>query len=177
MRCTRSPTRENILEMLADNGFADLVDGKAIHASQQEQLDRAFRLACECGYLDLVQKLHRDGAQIRGNPEPLCTAADFDELQIAKYLIVNGADLNAPAKKLGQTPLMDAAGSASLRVLQYLLQRGADTTARCDAGMTALDWANMGRHSATLPAMRTENGVLTDYDTIIELLTSKEIAK
>ena len=169
-------SRENILEMLANNGFGNLVDGQVVHVSRQEQLNRALRLACECGYLDLVQQLHRDGAQIHGNSDALCTAADFDELQIAKYLIDNGADVNAPAKQLGQTPLMDAAGSGSLRVLRYLLERGADTTAQCDEGMTALDWAKMGRHSAALPEMPTVDGVLNDYDTIIETLTSNEIA-
>ena len=169
-------TRENILEMLASNGFANLVDGQVVHVSRQEQLNRAFQIACECGYLDLVRKLHRDGAKIHGNPDALCTAADFDELEIAEYLIDNGADVNAPAKQLGQTPLMDAAGSASLRVLRYLLERGADASAKCDDGMTALDWAKMGRHTAALPEMPTADGVINDYDTIIATLTSSEIA-
>ena len=169
-------SRENILEMLANNGFANLVDGQIVHVSRQEQLSRALILACECGYLDLVQKLHRDGAQIHGNPDALCTAADFDELQIAEYLIDNGADINEAAKQLGQTPLMDAAGSASVTVLRYLLECGADTTVLCDDGMTALDWAKMGRHTAALPEIPTEDGVLHDYDTIIEILTSNEIA-
>lgn len=170
-------TRENILELLDNDGFGNIVDGECVSVSRQEQLNRALVLACECGYLDLVEKLHRDGAQICGNPDALCAAADFDHLKIATYLVDNGADIDAPAQQLRQTPLMDAAGSASLRVLRYLLQIGADTDAKCDDGMTALDWARMGRNTATLPEMQPNESVLNDYDKIIDILNQNETVR
>lgn len=170
-------TQENILEMLVNNGFANLVDGQIVHVSRQEQLNRALRLACECGYVDLVEKLHQEGAEIFGNSELLCVAADFDQLSIAEYLVEHGADINAHSIPFGQTPLMEAAGSASLSVFQYLMSKGADTTAVCENGMTALEWALMGRHSASLPEFSTDERMLANYDTIIELLETNEIAK
>ncbi|MEZ6128822.1 MAG: ankyrin repeat domain-containing protein [Planctomycetaceae bacterium] len=156
--------------MLANNGFANLVDGQIVHITHQEQLNRALSLACECGFIHLVEELHHNGAEIYGNPQPLCVAAEFDELRIAEYLVEHGADVDAHSDQMGQTPLMEAAGSASLSVCQYLLKLGADTTAVCDGGMTALEWALMGRHTAALPEIPTRDGVLDDYDKIIEML-------
>jgi ankyrin repeat protein len=155
--------------MLANDGFCC--------PTRQQQLNQALNLACKYGYVDLAEELCRDGAEILVNPDPLCIAADFDELRIAEYLVEHGADIDARSLQFGQTPLMDAAGSASLGVFNYLLQRGADTTAMCNDGMTALDWAKMGRHTAALPETPTVDGVLQDYDTIIEMLTQKAMAK
>lgn len=52
-------TREDIIRMLNNNGFGFIVDGEIVHASQQEQLNQAFELACKCGFIDLVQELHQ----------------------------------------------------------------------------------------------------------------------
>lgn len=165
-----SKTPEDIRRRFASNGFANLLGGTIVHVRKQEQLNRAFVCACERGYLDLPKQLHSEGAEIRGSPEPLRAAAEFDQLQVAEYLVENGADIDAPARQRGQTPLMDAAGSASVRVVRYLLQLGADGSLVCDYGKTALDWAEMSLKSVLLPEMQTENDVLNDYDRIIQLL-------
>lgn len=163
-------TPEDIMRLLNNNGFRNLVGNQPVDVAPQERLNRALALACECGHLDLARELHDRGAEIRNNAEPLNAAADYDHSEIAKFLIDHGADVNGRARMFGETALMTAAGSASVAVLRLLLARGADPDAVDNEGANALTWANNGRHTAALPEMGTETDVITAYDTIIQTL-------
>ena len=165
-------TREDIVRLLNNNGFGFVVDGERVEASKQEQLNQALELACECGFLDLVQDLHERGAAIVGNAEPLKAAAEYDRLHVAQFLVANGAEINGRSREQGQTALMDAAGAASMNVFSFLVEIGADLDATAEDGSTALDWARNGRHSALIPELRVRADAIDDYDTIIQTLTA-----
>lgn len=166
-------TREDIIRLRSNNGFGLVIDGELVDATEQEQLNQALELACECGFLDLAQDLHERGAAIVGNAEPLKAAAEYDHLGVAQFLVANGADIDGRSREQGQTALMDAAGAASLRVFQFLIENGADTTATADDGSTALDWAHSGRNSACIPELQLPADAIAHYDTIIETLLAK----
>lgn len=172
---TSKTTREDIIRMLNNNGFGFIVDGEIVHTSQQEQLNQAFELACKCCFIDLVRELHERGAEIVGNAEPLKTAADYNQLEVAQFLVERGADINGHSLEQGQTALMDAAGSASLAVFQFLIELGADVDATDENGSTALDWARAGRHSALIPELRVLADAIRKYDTIIETLSATKL--
>ncbi|MFO0821472.1 MAG: ankyrin repeat domain-containing protein [Pirellulales bacterium] len=163
-------TREDIVRLLNNNGFGFVVDGELVEGTKQEQLKQALELACECGFLELAQDLHKRGAAIVGNSEPLKAAAEYDRLDVAKFLVANGADINGRSREQGQTALMDAAGAASLRVFQFLTEIGADTMATAEDGSTALDWALSGRNSASIPELHIPEDAVKNYDTIIGTL-------
>lgn len=60
-----------------------------------------------------------------------------NRLDVVRYLVENGADINAPTKN-GNTPLYIAAGSNHLDIVKYLASEGADVDARTRFHVTAL---------------------------------------
>ncbi|NJM83778.1 MAG: ankyrin repeat domain-containing protein [Tabrizicola sp.] len=76
---------------------------------------------------------------------PLMTAAQFNKLDAVKWLLANGAAVNArtDAEGLGhgrRTPLMYAAASGSMEVIQTLLAAGADPYLADTTGQSAVDY-------------------------------------
>ena len=68
---------------------------------------------------------------------PLHDAAACNSLEVVKYLISLGCDVNVKTP-MSITPLYDAAWSNSLEVVQYLISQGADIHARDYDGDTPL---------------------------------------
>jgi len=92
------------------------------------------------GSLTRMQFLHFAGANVnaRGNCcMPLFLAAGEGRLQAVRYLLDEGADVNA-REKFGDTALSEAAYNGQLAVAKELLSRGAEVNAIGQEG-TALD--------------------------------------
>ncbi|UPT69993.1 MAG: ankyrin repeat domain-containing protein [Flavobacterium sp. JAD_PAG50586_2] len=69
-------------------------------------------------------------------------AAFYNNLEIAKYAIEKGADVNhsfASSKGKGFTPLMAACEKGNVEMVKLLIHNGADVNASDSHGRTALD--------------------------------------
>lgn len=77
-------------------------------------------------------------ASLEGNREfNLIRAADRGQLEIVKFLIERGVDVDASTVD-GVTPLMYAAQNGYTEIMEYLISKGADVNATPDNKVTAL---------------------------------------
>ncbi len=71
----------------------------------------------------------------------LAFACQNEHEDIVRYLVEQGADVNAPGD-MDRTPLMAAASNGChLEILRFLVEHGANVNARGELGWTALIWA------------------------------------
>jgi hypothetical protein len=77
----------------------------------------------------------------------LIYAATGGHDEIVRYLLAEGADINAAAPN-GTTALMMAVREGRSSTLELLIVRGADVNRRNDTGASALDWARRGKEPA-----------------------------
>jgi ankyrin repeat protein len=77
-------------------------------------------------------------ASLEGDPEfNLIRAADNDQLEIVKFLVEKGVDVDA-ATVDGVTPLMYASQNGYVEIMGYLISHGADVNAAPNNGVTPL---------------------------------------
>lgn len=96
--------------------------------------------------IDGVKQLKAQGVSVNTLDywgTPLATAARTNNVEIAQYLIDQGADINRgnPDGYESKTPLHATAAHNSLAVAKLLLAQGANTTIRNREGLTALQVA------------------------------------
>ena len=94
-------------------------------------LGDAFLLnAARVGDLDQVMKLVAQGHNVNhetaGFDTPLSAAAQGRRLEVARFLLGKGADVNHQSSLGGNTPLMEAAKSGNVQMLKLLLEHGGD---------------------------------------------------
>lgn len=90
-----------------------------------------LHFAAQDGDFDEVRRLVSDGADVNVfdslGKTPLHYAVEREWLEIAQYLIEQGADVNARHESsIGNTPLGEVAGTCSLRIAKLLVEAGAD---------------------------------------------------
>ena len=127
--------------------------------SVKERRQRYFVEATMDGNLRRMQLLHLTGANInaRGNCcAPLFLAAGEGRLDVVRYLLDEGADVNA-REKLGNTALAEATYYGHIAVIKELLVRGADINAIGEGG-TALDIAVKRNNPAVADLLRHHGG-------------------
>ena len=127
--------------------------------SVRERRQRSFAQAAMDGSLRRVQVLHLTGADVTARGyccAPLFLAAGQGRATVVRYLLDEGADVNA-REKLGGTPLMEAAYSGYLEVIQELLFRGAEINAIGNDG-TALDIAISRNNAAVVDLLKHYGG-------------------
>ena len=79
----------------------------------------------------------------------LIWAAAYEQLDAVKYLVAQGADVNARGSK-GETALLAAAGHNNLELVKYLVNQGADINAKNDLGSIPLFEASLNGHLAVV---------------------------
>ena len=115
-------------------GYADKVsemlqrDPGLAHATGAHGIPVLF-FAAMSGNRDIAESLHRHGANVNageGRTMPLHAAATFGRLEMAEWLIANGAKIDAPSYN-GQTPLALAIDAGHDEVADLLRQHGGDS--------------------------------------------------
>jgi ankyrin repeat protein len=109
---------------------------------EREQL----HFAAQDGDLQRVMELVSKGYPLNSFDEigktPLHYAVENERLDVAKFLIEAGADVNAHDEAtISNTPLAEIAGNCSLAMATLLIEAGADPTIRGWMQLNALDRA------------------------------------
>jgi ankyrin repeat protein len=127
--------------------------------SVRAKRQRSFAQAAMDGSLRRLQLLHLTGADVTARGyccAPLFLAAGQGRATVVRYLLDEGADVNA-REKLGGTPLMEAAYAGYLEVIKELLFRGAEINAIGNDG-TALDIAVSRNNAAAVDLLKHYGG-------------------
>ena len=123
----------HILKLLIERGALN---------SQEEETQGLFVTAIKKGYLDVVKCLHKHGAKLETlyhhNHTALHYAVEDGHINIAKYLIDNGAAVDAITLKKERTPLHTAVIGKHSDVVEFLISNGANVDAKDAKDMTPL---------------------------------------
>ena len=108
-------------------------------------LNEACRISFPDRCLEVVEILVSRGASVNSrdcyNHTPLMEAAGVDNMEVLKYLVEQGADVDA-SDKGGCTALFYTVSSKnSVNAIRYLVSKGANITHRSMLGYTALHFA------------------------------------
>jgi ankyrin repeat protein len=109
------------------------------------------------GYLDVAETLVKLGAPVDRTDAritPLVKAVLGDQVEMAKFLISKGADVNHVDGN-GMTPLLYAASIdfGSPAMIDMLLKAGARTDMKTKEGKTALELAKQYKHTHLIPSL------------------------
>jgi ankyrin repeat protein len=125
----------------------------------QERRQRYFAQAAVDGNLRRLQLLHFAGARVNTRSNcclPLFLASGEGRLDVVRYLLDQGADVNA-AEQFGDTALTEAVFNNQFATAKELLFRGAEVNAIGDGG-TALDIAINRNNAAMADLLRHRGG-------------------
>lgn len=111
--------------------------------------------ACDSGDLAEARRLVAAGAPVDfvSGETPLVKAALKGHLEIARFLLDAGADINI-RKDTGSTALMCAAFFGHAEVVRLLLEKGADKALRNRQGKSAEDYARDRNETGVLALLR-----------------------
>lgn len=126
----------------------------------QPYLQDALHAACGSGQFNaaklLVETFKADVNSVSGiGMTPLHEALNSADMEIARLLIDNGADVNARDQSRngftgGWTPLHYAVAQAVPEMVRHLLGRGADASARNNLGQTAAEMGRASKHKGRM---------------------------
>lgn len=100
----------------------------------------------------LIQHGININAKDKNGTTALHWAIGKDKVQLAKFMIEKGANINLPIESMvgleGITPLHLAAGHGELELVKLILSKGANPSLKSKDGKTALDLALENKHTA-----------------------------
>jgi len=114
-----------------------------------------FARAAADGNVRSMRLLQMAGARVNnqgGCCAPLLLAAGEGRIDAVRYLLDQGADVNARDER-GRSALTEAAFNGNASVIKELILRGAELNALSDEG-TALDIATHSNHSAAIELLK-----------------------
>jgi ankyrin repeat protein len=152
------------IELLKNNDFfgvkkyiKDGADLNEASESGESVLASSLRYGCD---LDLIMLLIESGADIYDFDEEgvaiFDMAVTYDNIDIVKYLIEQGINVNSTKRKSRFTPLMAAACYGRVEIAKLLIEHGADKNAVDMKGVSVIDFARKTNKKSILK--------LLDYD-------------
>jgi len=152
------------IEFLKNNDFIGVkkyikngADVNDVNDSEESVLSLALRYKCDS---ELMMLLIEAGADIYDFDEDGVSVFDiaiaYDNLEIVKYIINKGIDVNKTQRKSGFTPLMSAACYGRTEIAKILIEYGANTKAVDSKGISVTDFARKMNKKSIL--------LLLDYD-------------
>ncbi|GAV07188.1 hypothetical protein RvY_17059 [Ramazzottius varieornatus] len=151
--CLVSAARQGHLDVVKYlvEEFGCLVEQRGTVQFEGDKVEGASALwsAAAAGFFEVVKYLVLDcSANVNGvtstNSTPLRAACYDGRMQIVRFLVENGADLEI-ANRHGHTSLMIACYRGHIQIVKYLLERGASVNRKSIKGNTALhDCAESG---------------------------------
>ena len=122
-----------------------------------------LHLAIQLGSMELSKAILERNANINAKDKkgltPMHYASDseFDNPDIAQFLINNGANLE-DVSHLGTTPLHMAAGKGFVNIARFLLHKGSDINAKDKKGFSALHYASDSTEKQNMVQFLIDNG-------------------
>ncbi len=152
------------IELLKNNDFAGvkkyIKDGADVNEANdtgESVLASSLRYGCD---FELIMLLVENGADIYDFDEEGVSIFDmavtYNNIEMVKYLISKGIDVNATTRRSRFTPLMAAACYGRLEIAKLLLEHGADKDAVDAKGISVIDFARKTNKKSIL--------LLLDYD-------------
>lgn len=137
------------VEKFAETEFIRWNQVQVKNQAREQLIDSGFALTKEAmgeavasGQIDLIQNYIDAGFSCssrnsKGVPM-ICIAIRNTLLDVVKFLINKGADINAVSEDRNNTPLMDAASSGFIESIKLLVTEGSDLECQSKNGQTAL---------------------------------------
>lgn len=149
---------KGIIHTIVQEGLTDLLEIAVEAGADANQMSRGregrtpLQLAAELGRLDVAHALVAHGALINSPPAyqhgrtalQAAASSSSPDMELLKFLVDNGADVNAAAGVCGGiTAVQGAAIAGSIPVVQYLCGKGANVNGRpaIKEGRTAIEAA------------------------------------
>jgi ankyrin repeat protein len=149
---------KGIIHTIVQEGLTDLLEIALKAGADANEMSRGregrtpLQLAAELGRLDIAHALVAYGALINAPPAykhgrtaiQAAASSSSPDMELLKFLVDNGADVNAAAGVCGGiTAVQGAAIAGSIPVVQYLWGKGADVNGRpaIKEGRTAIEAA------------------------------------
>ncbi len=150
------------LEFLKNNDFLsvkkyirDGADVNDVNESGESILASALRFGCD---IDLLMLLIEGGADIYEFDDEGVSVFDmsitYNNIEIVKYIIEKGIDVNSTNRRSKFTPLMAAASYGRAEIVTMLLEHGANKEISDDRGFSAIDFARKMNKKSVLKILK-----------------------
>lgn len=129
---------ERLIQKSSDGDLeavADLLESGADVNATNRQLETPLSVAAEANHKKIVELLVENGASLTVG-EAAANAAQGGYIEIVKFLLDKGMDVNAPC--IGGSILSRAVSGGHFEIVEFLLDRGADINLDDGEGYTAL---------------------------------------
>lgn len=140
------PNLDVLLNCAAKAGHFDMVKllvakGAKVQKNSPSDQNSPILSAARAGHLEMLKFFEKQGYSIetksKGGSTALKAACWSGKLDVVKYLVQSGLDVNAPDPE--NAPLIAAADSGNLEMVKFLVEKGAEVDPRPNISNTPLE--------------------------------------